>query len=357
MSKTKKTPINKGNYSMDTEERLARFEEYRSEGWENEYKKYRENWVTFPKAQIIKEYPLLIDIELSSICNLKCPMCYTITDKFKSCVKTGLMDMDLFHKIVDEVAGKVPAVRLSLRGEATLHPHFIECIKYCKEHGIGEVSFLSNCSNFTEDYFVKVMEAGADWITISIDGLAEQYNSVRKPLVFEDTLAKIKMMDRIKKERGVHRPVIKVQGIWPSIRENPSEYYNTFCNCTDLVAFNPLIDYLGKDTDIDYVDEFSCPQIYQRMVISSNGNVMLCANDEEEECVIGNVAGQSIYDIWHCEKIEKVRTLHKSGNFLDVSICKKCYLPRKTECNEVAYINGRELLIENYTKRSQKIGE
>lgn len=188
----KNIPINKGNYNMDTEERINQFEINRSLGWKEKYQEYRENWIKYPKMQYVSEYPLLVDVELSSLCNLKCPMCYTITDEFKSKVCTQLMEYKLFQKIIDEIAGKVPAVRLSLRGEATLHPDFISCIKYCKGKGIGEVSFLTNASKLTKDYFAEIAEAGADWITISIDGIGEEYEKIRTPLKFEDTLQKIK---------------------------------------------------------------------------------------------------------------------------------------------------------------------
>ena len=60
-------PINKGNYSMDTEKRLNLFEQYRGEGWENEYSQYRKDWTELPQKQIVSDYPLLVDIELSSL--------------------------------------------------------------------------------------------------------------------------------------------------------------------------------------------------------------------------------------------------------------------------------------------------
>ena len=93
-------PINKGNYSMDTKERDDEYEKKLSSGWEDGYKDYRKKWVDYAKNQITSDYPLLVDIELSSICNLKCPMCYTITDKFGEAVNTKRMDMDLFKKII-----------------------------------------------------------------------------------------------------------------------------------------------------------------------------------------------------------------------------------------------------------------
>lgn len=354
---SKNIPINKGNYDMDTIERINMFEENRALGWEEEYKAYRQNWSEYAKNQHVGEYPLLVDIELSSLCNLKCPMCYTITDEFKRKVRTQLMDINLFKKIVDEIAGKVPAVRLSLRGEPTLHPEFISCIRYCKEKGIKEVSFLTNAAKLNKEYFIQVAEAGADWITISIDGVGEQYESIRKPLKFEDTLKKLKDIYDIKEEKGWKRPVVKIQGIWPAIKENPSQYYNTFEPYVDLIAFNPLIDYLDKDEDIVYDEDFACPQMYQRLVIGSDGKVLLCSNDEEGKCILGDANIQSVYDIWHGDKLNEVRKLHKEGKFMEIDVCRKCYLPRATEESEHAFVNDRELIIKNYVNRRQVIGE
>lgn len=353
----KNIPINKGNYTMESAEREALFEKKRAAGWEEEYRKYRENWREYPQKQFVAEYPLLVDLELSSLCNLKCPMCYTITDEFKKKVNTQLMEYELFTKIIDEIAGKVPAVRLSLRGEATLHPQFISCISYCKSRGIGEVSFLTNGSKLTRDYFIQVMDAGADWITISVDGLQEQYESIRNPLKFNDIFQKIKEIQKAKKERNAQKPVIKVQGIWPSIRDDADAYYHTFAPYVDLVAFNPLIDYLDKDEDIVYEPDFSCPQLYQRLVIGSDGRVLLCSNDEDGMQILGDVHDHSVYEIWHGEKLNQIRKLHQNGKFTELHVCQKCYLPRATEENERTVINGREIVIKNYINRAQKIGE
>jgi len=44
-------PINKGNYSMDTDERERLFEGYRGEGWKAEYSQYRTDWVKCAKEK------------------------------------------------------------------------------------------------------------------------------------------------------------------------------------------------------------------------------------------------------------------------------------------------------------------
>jgi radical SAM protein with 4Fe4S-binding SPASM domain len=354
----KNIPINKGNYSIESPERDALFDEYRGQGWKDEYRCYRENWEKHPKSFFVAEYPLLVDLELSSLCNLRCPMCYTITNAFKQKVHVGFMDFQLFKKIVDEISGNVPAIRLSLRGEPTLHPEFINAIKYAKCKGIREVSCLTNGSMLTEDFSAKVIDADIDWITISVDGLGKTYENIRHPLKFREIFSRIKNIQGTKKKLHKNKPLIKIQAIWPSIRENPEDYYNTFSPYVDLIAFNPLIDYLGKDEDIVYDDDFSCPQLYQRLVVGSDGHVMMCSNDEEGENIVGNANLQTIKEIWHGEKLFRMRVKQKSDKgFLDIKICKKCYLPRKTADNETACINGRRITIKNYINRIQRIGE
>ena len=73
-----------------------------------EYKIYRDKWLKFAKEKIISDYPLLVDLELASICNLKCPMCYTISDAFKKTVNAKRMDFDLYKKLLMKLNLKCP---------------------------------------------------------------------------------------------------------------------------------------------------------------------------------------------------------------------------------------------------------
>lgn len=356
--KSPRTPINKGNYSsMEPPERIARFEALRAAGWEDEYRTYRQEWQDLPTQQYVRDYPLQLDLELSSKCNLSCPMCFTTTDRFKQTVRQQLMEVDLFKRLVDEAAGRVYALRLSLRGEATLHPEFTSCIRYAKEKGIKEVSFLTNLSTMSQEFFGEILAAGADWMTVSIDGLNDTYEKIRKPLRFADTLDKIKMMHHIKQNLSSIRPVIKVQSLWPAIRHNPEEYYDTFAPFVDQVAFNPLIDYLGNDKEVVYMDNFSCPQIYQRLLVGADGTAIMCTNDEFYAHSVGDANQQTIHEIWHGASLNEVRAMHQRPcGFKNMDLCRHCFLPRLTKADETGMVHGREFEILNYVNRSQIVG-
>ena len=362
MTKAKYIPINKGHFfDLEPPERIQAFNDKLSKGWESEYKEYRRLWNELPKKRIVSDYPLLVDLETVSRCNLSCPMCPTVTkefvDKRVTPFKKGQIDINLAKRIIDEVAGKIYSLRFSWIGEPTLHKDLPMLIKYAKSKNIKETSFLTNGYKLKMDYFLKLVDAGIDLITISIDGMGENYNKIRYPLKFDETLQKLKDIAAYKKENNLTKPLIKIQGVWPAIRDYPEEFYNIFVPVTDLIAFNPLIDYLHNDDEIVYEDEFICPQHYQRVVVGSNGQGSMCSSDDFMDIEIGEHTKNSIHEIWHGEKFNKIRAIHEKGNFKDLKPCKNCYYPRKAAPDEEAIINGRTVSIENYINRAQKVGE
>ena len=123
-------PINKGHFDLEPPERAQAFSDKLGQNWKAQYQEYRKLWIDLPKKQELRDYPLLVDLELASRCNLACPMCPTVTEEFIEKrikpFKKGLLDTKLALRIIDEIAGKVYALRLSWVGEPTLHSKLIE---------------------------------------------------------------------------------------------------------------------------------------------------------------------------------------------------------------------------------------
>ncbi|MFW6029438.1 MAG: radical SAM/SPASM domain-containing protein [Halanaerobiales bacterium] len=349
MKENLRVPINKGNYSMDTKIRERMFDKNRGHDYKKRYKFYRKMWSKLPQNYKVSEYPLEVGLELSSVCNLRCPFCYTITDKFQSNIKNKFMKKELAKNIIDEVAGKTYSIRLSYRGEPTLYPYLVNIIKYAKAKGINEVSFLTNGSKLEPHYFEKLLLAGVDWITVSFDGIKKEYEKNRYPLKFNDTLKKLKEIKIIKEKYNKVKPVIKVQTVWPAIKNNPTEYYKTLSKYTDLIAFNPLIDFENEEYNSEkYLEDFSCPMLYQRIFVHSDGYVVPCCGSPNENLIIGDANKESIYDIWHSEKLNYIRNKHKKKTeYKKIDVCKTCFLARKTR-EEKHTIDGRVVIVKKY---------
>ena len=90
-----------------------------------DYIVFRYKFRFFPKLQKLNHFPLHILIEPSSICNLKCVMCFQSDDTFRKKPYSGMMSVELYKKIVDEsVDNNCRAFTISGRGEPLLNPSY-----------------------------------------------------------------------------------------------------------------------------------------------------------------------------------------------------------------------------------------
>jgi len=249
------------------------------------------------------------------------------------------------------------SIRLSLRGEAFIHPDVLEMLAYAKEKGIREVSSLTNLLAMDEDMFRRLVELELDWLTVSFDGLGETYERIRKPAKFRESYQKIKRFSRIKKEMNSSKPVIKIQTLWPAIKDDPASFMNAFEPYVDQVTVNPLIDYLHNDEDVPYMDGFVCPVLWQRLVIGADGRVLLCSNDEMGKEIVGDVNLQTIEEIWHGDRMNEMRRLQMGKRACrDLEVCHECHLPRKLIEKDVV-IGGSIYHIKQYVNRTEEIGK
>lgn len=324
--------INKGQIRLSDRKNNLKFEIKRSKGHFFSYFFNRIRWHFYPRVHYVSKFPDHIDIEISSACNLRCPMCYTVTDEFKEKIKVGLMDFELFKKLIDESKKFKPySIRISFRGEAFLHPNVFEMIEYAKNAGIKEVSSLTHGGMLNEEKFRKLIKLELDWLTISFDGLGEEYNKIRAPNNFDDQVEKIKRFTEIKKELNVVKPLIKIQTISSAIEKNAAEFYNTFSSISDQIASNPLIDFSHTVVDENFLENFTCPQPWQRLVIGSDGKAMMCSMDEMGTYIVGDLNKETIFDVWHGKKMKNARDLHlKELGVKELPPCKWCIYPRKT---------------------------
>ena len=83
------------------------------------YLRYRYSYEIYPTIKKITKYPPLVQIEPTSICNYRCVFCYQIDARLsdKKNGHMGVMNLDLFKKIVDQAEGNVEFISIASRGE------------------------------------------------------------------------------------------------------------------------------------------------------------------------------------------------------------------------------------------------
>jgi hypothetical protein len=350
--------INKSSKIASSLGRRISFHLNRGKGHLGPYLWNRVRWHVYPRLGMAGSFPDHVDIELSSVCNMKCPMCYTRTEVFKKSVWQGFMDFGFFCKIIDQLSvNRVYSIRLSWRGEPTLNPRFLDCVRYAREKGIKEIASLTNALRLTPDMFEALVDLQMDWLTISFDGVGEAYEKIRNPAKFDEMVAKIRAFAEIKERKRSIKPVVRLQGVWPAIAENPEAYFELFEPLVDEVSVNSLLDFLHHDDEVEYIENFTCPVPFHRLVIGSDGRAFMCISDEYGREPIGDAKQQSIHEIWNGPKMRHVRRLHKSQKGVEVlEPCKVCFEPRKTM--EVRYqVGERTICLDDLVGRAQVIGK
>lgn len=325
--------INKGNYGIDTPERFEKYMEARAYGNRKAFFEYRKNWAEYPVRRYVSEYPLSLEFQISDVCNLKCPMCYRSQSGYAQ-ESQKFMEFAVFKRAIDETAWKVPAIRFNSSGESVLHPQFIEMVKYAKDHGAIEVSFITNAGTIGPELFEKLLLAGVDWMTVSVDGIYEEYEKIRYPLKFQELYEKLSDMREIKRRYLSPKPAINVQGVWPMIEKDIEKYIELMTPVSDYINYNAYIDMekLYDDCFSEAEPEFTCAQPYQRLLIQMNGNVLACcgATTAKEQGIVGNVTESSVYEIWHGDRLSKIRELCSvPGGYKKLEMCRKCAAPHK----------------------------
>lgn len=115
------------------------------------------------------ETPMLMNLELTTRCPLRCPQCYCSLEGGKD------LPLETAKFWVDEAAkNRVCQINLS-GGETMCYPHLFPLIRYIKERGMKSNVALSGYG-LDETALEKLVESGVNDICISLNGPTEEIN-------------------------------------------------------------------------------------------------------------------------------------------------------------------------------------
>ena len=155
------------------------------------------------KEKINLGYPPYLLIEPVSTCNLRCPFCFQSDKSFTRKPYMGVMDFELYKKIIDEADELgVGAVTIASRGEPTLHKKLDKMIEYvANKKNIFEFKLNSNATFLSEKICHAIFSNNVNQVVISGDHyIKEHYERLRLNSNFEDVVKRVDMLYNIRKE-------------------------------------------------------------------------------------------------------------------------------------------------------------
>lgn len=312
----------------------------------NTYQDYRRAWndayLTDPSI------PLNIDIELASLCNLTCPMCFVADSHFDEFISQKssdgkklkrLMPKEMAFKIIEQckIIG-VPALKFNWRGESTLHPHYSEIIEYARwwnREGRGDYNangpFLDLLANTNANCSARSIDGlmACTKVMVSLDSMNEEtYKQMRVGGSLKWAKETIDELVRRKHPNLWIRRVLTKLNKYENFYEAVKDEWGDSVKCSSHYCFDrnekEKHEMSGCDHDEDMPRKY-CGYPSQRMIITSRGLVYPCCLDLHETMPMGDISKNSIIEIWNNDAFRNLRkSLRSNDTRLMSDTCRNC---------------------------------
>ncbi len=276
---------------------------------------------------------LWLNIEFTSLCNLKCKMCALDRSQPK-----GFMDKRLFEKIFDEINRseqlKVDNISLWLGGETLLHPEFakmleILSVKRNEAKDFPYVTLLTNATLLHGERTDAILETDAvDCVMFSIDGgTKESFESLRSGAKWENILENVndflsKNMKSGKRLKtglvSIVDPKMKFSNEFLALKKNIDQYLPRGFHNWDGSRKLPV------DIERSAQKQGPCYMIMRNLAVHWDGRVSPCCYDINTRCPLGDLSNQKLYDIYHLNQRRLMISKMLGGLRREIALCRDC---------------------------------
>jgi len=290
--------------------------------------------------------PVVYNIETTNACNMRCEMCPRTTMMTR---KIETLDQETFEKVIDQMtpfsSEEWKEWEIFVQEQYNIGPdemsenHFFLYVipKIVQLHGYGDplldkrmadrvralnrkgffTYFSCNPANINIKKNLEMFDSGLDYIKYSIETVDDLlHKKIRgQASNFSDSYKKILQLLEEKQKRNYSTTIVIT--MLDLHRTNQEEEYEKLKN-----AFKGLDVYLylkSQDTQW-YQNKYEgtksvhwsefCQHPWISMTVKSNGEVVMCMEDFNNEIILGDARKESLHDIWNGEKYQQFRRDH-----------------------------------------------
>ncbi|MCV3482454.1 radical SAM/SPASM domain-containing protein [Campylobacter sp. CNRCH_2014_0184h] len=305
------------------------------EKYGSKWTEYRKKW-NDASNYIFQDFPLFVRFENQFKCNARCIMCVHGHADLRNDYKyKGYLPFEVFKRLVDECdEHQCPSVGVSQTNEPLLDPDIIERLQYVSsKKNIIDIHFNTNASLLTEEVSRKLLDTNITRMNFSIDAYTEEtYNKIRLGLNFKNVIKNIENFINLREKLNVKLPIIRVSFLLQEINKHELEDFKRYwVDKVDYVSIQRYVPISPFDDDRSLAISESpisgkqkCSYPFESLFIHGDGLVVPCASHRAKHISVGNINNNSIYEIWHSEKMNELRMAHKNGCLKSTKLCDTC---------------------------------
>jgi radical SAM protein with 4Fe4S-binding SPASM domain len=271
------------------------------------------------KKPIIWGYPTTLSIEPTTSCNLRCPECPSGLRSFTR--PTGMLDLYLFEKIIDQSRETLTYMHLYFQGEPFLHPKFTEMIRYADNSGIFTAT-STNAHYISVKNVDKIIDSGLKQLIVSMDGISQEvYEEYRIGGSLEKVQKGLTLILKRKKDLKTLFPRIVLQFLVTGKNEHQIPELKKWANnigvdelqlkTAQIYGFEKGSELIPKNMEYSrYIPngdgtwklkkdiQNKCWRMWQGAVITWDGRMLPCCFDKDGQHVMGKIPDNRLKDIW-----------------------------------------------------------
>lgn len=290
--------------------------------------------------------PVVYNIETTNACNMRCEMCPRTTMMTRP-IET--MKPELFKRVIDQLRPWSDAewskwqnfveekykvdrndvsenhfflhvipqvIVLHGYGDPLLDKSIPDYVKWMTERGLKSY-FSCNPANINMERTIETFENGLDYIKYSVESADDlRHKEVRGVQSnFSESYKNIVKLLDIKAQRNLNTTIVITM-----INLNKPWQQEEFNKVKEAFKGMDVYVYLKSQDQQWYEDnkqqtqslhwiEF-CQFPWSSMTIKSNGELVECVEDFNNEIILGDAKTESLYDIWNGEKYNRFRLDH-----------------------------------------------
>jgi molybdenum cofactor biosynthesis enzyme MoaA len=274
---------------------------------------------------------ILLELELTNICNAQCVMCPVVGMKRQK----GFMTHETLELIVKKgIDYGIQTIRFCGLGEPLLHKAFCQFLSSVKKHHHLTAELITNGSLLRKDTVQCLITHHIDFLSISFPSLImENYEKIMKGLVFQEVLERVVYaISELKQASGTH---IKITSALTGINDDEKAQIQHFwtrkgVDCVELHTTHNRGGHLkdtgylapssqSESTPDPRIEKSLCPWPLRQFFIAWDGSVFLCCCDMEGECHVGNIHTDDFSELERMQEIMSIR---------QPNLCKRCSYQR-----------------------------
>lgn len=282
--------------------------------------------INYNKASNLQDFdfPLQIDFELSSQCNMKCSFCLHGAEN----VPRAELAFESFKKIIDEGEKYgLCSIKMNVINEPLLCKEMPKFIEYARAHGVLNVYFATNGSLMNKRWAEELIRVKVSKVMISLDAVTpETFWKMRNSKHLEKIVKNIKYLIALRKFRQVSYPLIRVNFLETDLNSHEAQdFIDYWSDKVDMIGFQERVGVPGVDDPMEHdKKDFKCSFPFKQVAISAAGQIMPCCTFNGRDIPIGNISRNTIKEAWDSAKMRHLKDVQRRGEYRQIRACKHC---------------------------------